>query len=334
MSPAISMEMNQLETELLNVRNLTKYFPANAGLFSRTRKVIKAVDGISFSIQRGETLGLVGESGSGKTTTGRCILRLTEPTGGEIRFLGHDLLKLKKKELREMRRNVQVIFQDPFGSLNPRMTVAANIEEPLVVHRTGSRSERLQRVAELLKMVGMDPAQMKRYPHEFSGGQRQRIGIARALALQPQMIIADEPVSSLDVSVQAQIINLLQDLQKKLQLTFLFIAHDLAVVQHFCDRIAVMYRGKIVELAPSLELFREPMHPYTRTLLASIPVPDPQLRKNRVFVESEHMWDSEFETACRFQPRCPIGVERCKIEEPVLRELSPNHWVACHLAQI
>lgn len=332
MLPVISTEMNPPDTDLLNVKNLTKYYPARAGLFSRTRRMIKAVDGVSFSIQRGETLGLVGESGSGKTTTGRCILRLVEPTSGEIRFLGFDLLKLGKKELRQMRRNVQVIFQDPFGSLNPRMTVSANIEEPLIVHRSGNRAERLQRVAELLKMVGMDPVYMKRYPHEFSGGQRQRIGIARALALEPQMIIADEPVSSLDVSVQAQIINLLQDLQEKLQLTFLFIAHDLAVVQHFCDRIAVMYRGKIVELAPSLELFRDPMHPYTRTLLASIPVPDPQLRKKHDFVETDLVWHSESESACQFQPRCPIAVERCKIEEPVLRELSPNHWVACHLA--
>jgi peptide/nickel transport system ATP-binding protein len=232
-----------------------------------------------------------------------------------------------------MRRNVQIIFQDPYGSLNPRMSVAANIAEPLVVHRFGNKSGRLQRVAELLKMVGMDPMSMKRYPHEFSGGQRQRIGIARALALEPQMIIADEPVSSLDVSVQAQIINLLQDLQAKLQLTFLFIAHDLAVVQHFCNRIAVMYRGKIVELAPAMELFRDPLHPYTRTLLASIPVPDPELRKNRNFEEVDSAARfSESESACRFQPRCPIAVEKCKTEEPKLRELSPNHWVACHLA--
>jgi ABC-type oligopeptide transport system ATPase subunit len=309
MSRVISSEKNQPEAALLKVRNLRKYYPVRENLFGSKGRVVKAVDGISFSIRRGETLGLVGESGSGKTTTGRCILRLIEPTGGEIELLGFDLLKSSKKELHKIRRNVQAIFQDPFGSLNPRFTVSSIIEEPLLVHHIGMKKDRIDRVNELLNMVGLDPNCRNRYPHEFSGGQRQRIGIARALALQPEIIIADEPVSSLDVSVQAQIINLLQDLQQKLHLTFLFIAHDLAVVQHFCDRIAVMYRGKIVEMASSMDLFREPLHPYTRNLLASIPIPDPDQRKKREFPDGDL-----FSQGNR--------------EEPELREVRPNHWVA------
>lgn len=318
---------------LLQVTNLKKYYPVRKGLFGRSTQSVKAVDGVSFEIKEGETLGLVGESGCGKTTTGRCILRLIEPDSGEVRFDGRDFLSLQGKELRAMRRHMQMIFQDPYGSLNPRMSVSTILEEPLIIHRTGPKKERLERVAELLRIVGLEPAAMRRYPHEFSGGQRQRIGIARALALNPRMIIADEPVSSLDVSVQAQIVNLLKELQEKLQLTFLFIAHDLSIVQHFSDRIGVLYLGKMVELSPGMELFREPLHPYTRVLLASVPVPDPAARKKREALKGEVPTPVDPPSGCRFHPRCPIAIDRCKTEEPLLRELRPGHWAACHLAE-
>lgn len=316
---------------LLEVRNLTKHYPVRRGLFATTRLTVKAVDGVSFDLQKGETLGLVGESGCGKSTTGRCIIRLIEPTSGEIRFDQQDLLKLQRSEMRRMRRHMQMIFQDPFSSLNPRMTVASIVEEPLIIHRIGSRRQRAERVAQLLERVGLDPAYRRRYPHEFSGGQRQRIGIARALALDPQLIVADEPVSALDVSVQAQIINLLKDLQETLKLTFLFIAHDLSVVQHFSDRVGVMYLGKIVEMSPALELFRRPLHPYTRVLMTSIPVPDPASRRKRDAVQGDLAMQANPPSGCRFHPRCPIAEARCKREEPQLRELSPGHWVSCHL---
>ncbi len=319
--------------DLLEVRDLKKYYPVRRGLFGRSNQTVKAVDGVSFGVKQGETLGLVGESGCGKTTAGRCILRLIEPDSGEVRFDGQDLLVLKGKEMRAMRRHMQMIFQDPYGSLNPRMTISSILEEPLIIHRMGRKNERLERVAQLLRIVGLEPAAMRRYPHEFSGGQRQRIGIARSLALNPRLIIADEPVSSLDVSVQAQIVNLLKELQEKLQLTFLFIAHDLSVVQHFSDRIGVLYLGKMVELSPSLDLFREPLHPYTRVLLASIPVPDPGARKKREPMKGEVPTPVDPPTGCRFHPRCPLAIDRCKIEEPLLRELRPNHWAACHLAE-
>jgi oligopeptide transport system ATP-binding protein len=318
---------------LLEVIELKKHYRMKEGAFSRGRRVLKAVDGVSFNLKQGESLGLVGESGCGKTTTGRCILRLIEPTSGQVRFLGKDLLGLNAEDLRLVRRHMQMIFQDPYASLNPRMTVLAIVEEPLVIHQIGDRSERVERVANLLKTVGLDPTYMKRYPHEFSGGQRQRIGIARALALEPKLIVADEPVSALDVSVQAQIINLLQDLQEKLKLSFVFIAHDLSVVQHFSDRIAVMYLGKIVELAFSEELFKVPLHPYTQVLLTSIPVPDPTMRKNRDLLKTDVPSLLNLPTGCRFHSRCPIAIERCKSEEPELRELRPGHWVACHLAE-
>lgn len=317
---------------LLEVRNLTKHYPIRRGLFVTSSHTVKAVDGVSFALQKGETFGLVGESGCGKTTAGRCILRLIEPTSGEVRFLDRDLLLLNRAEMRGIRRHMQMIFQDPFASLNPRMTVSAIVEEPLIIHGLGNRKERAARVVSLLQKVGLDPAYRKRYPHEFSGGQRQRVGIARALALDPQLIVADEPVSALDVSVQAQIINLLKDLQESLKLTFLFIAHDLSVVQHFSDRIGVMYLGRIAELAPAMELFQRPLHPYTRVLLASVPVPDPSARKKRDQVKGDLPAMVQSPSGCRFHPRCPIAEARCKVDDPPLRELAPGHWAACHLA--
>ena len=271
---------------LLEVRHLVKEFGRNAGLL-RQRTVVRAVNDVTFAIDEGETFGLVGESGSGKTTTGRCILRLVEPTSGEVRFKGEDVLSFSPSRMRQARRDMQVVFQDPYSSLNPRMRAGAIVEEPLIIHRTGSKSERRARVAELFELVGLDPAQLTRYPHQFSGGQRQRIGLARALALNPSFVIADEPVSALDVSVQAQIINLLMDLQARLQLTYLFIAHDLRLVRHICSRVAVMYLGKIVEMGPTERLFAAPAHPYTRALLSAIPVPDPKAERQRIVLDPE-----------------------------------------------
>jgi oligopeptide/dipeptide ABC transporter ATP-binding protein len=319
-------------SSLLEVKNLTKHYSVSRGIFSSKRHVVKAVDGISFALEPGETFGLVGESGCGKTTAGRCILRLIDTTLGEVWFDGKNLLNLDKEELRLMRRQMQMIFQDPYASLNPRMSIRRILEEPLIIHRVGNNKERLERISELMRMVGLDPALMNRYPHEFSGGQRQRIGIARALALEPKLIVADEPVSALDVSVQAQILNLLKDLQQKLNLAFVFIAHDLSVVQYFCDRIAVMYLGKIVELASSQELFRNPIHPYSKMLLASIPVPDPRTRSKRENLKGEIPTPIKPPAGCRFHPRCSIAVDQCKVDEPELREILPGHFAACHLA--
>jgi ABC-type oligopeptide transport system ATPase subunit len=269
---------------LLEVRHLTKEFTRRAGLFGKTTAV-RAVDDVSFTIDRGETFGLVGESGSGKTTTGRCILRLIEPSSGEVIFDGRDVLKLSRGEMRRTRRDLQIVFQDPYSSLNPRMRVDAIVEEPLVIHRLGSRAERRARVAELFRLVGLNPDHLRRYPHEFSGGQRQRIGLARALALNPSLVIADEPVSALDVSVQAQVVNLLMDLQQQLKLTYLFIAHDLRLVEHICSRVAVMYLGRIVEMGETAKLFAAPQHPYTRALLSAIPVPDPDAERQRIVLD-------------------------------------------------
>ncbi len=271
-------------TPLLEVRHLSKEFSRKNGLFGR-RSIVRAVDDVTFSIEKGETFGLVGESGSGKTTTGRCILRLIEPTGGEVLFDGRDVLALSRGELRRARRDMQIVFQDPYSSLNPRMRVAAIVEEPLIIHQLGSRAERLARVKELVGLVGLNPDHLTRYPHEFSGGQRQRIGLARALALNPSLIIADEPVSALDVSVQAQVVNLLMELQQRLQLTYLFIAHDLRLVEHICNRVAVMYLGRIVEMGETAKLFAEPRHPYTRALLSAIPVPDPDAPRHRLVLD-------------------------------------------------
>ena len=316
-----------IDPPVLEVRKLVKHFPVRRGVFRRTVAQVHAVDDVSFDIRQGETLSLVGESGSGKTTTGRCVLRLVEPTSGEVRFEGQDVLGLDQRSLRKLRRKTQVIFQDPYSSLNPRMKVGSIVSEPLIIHRVGTRRERAERTAELLTMVGLDPQVGSRYPHEFSGGQRQRIGIARALALNPRFIVADEPVSSLDVSIQAQVLNLLVDLQEKLNLSYLFIAHDLRIVEHISDRVAVMYLGKLVELAPTAELYRSPQHPYTQALLASVPVPDPEKAKTVPLVNGDPPTPLDPPSGCRFHLRCPVAVDRCQSEEPPLldvRRWSPN----------
>ena len=320
---------------LLEVRDLVKHFPVGGGFLARNEGTVRAIDGISFTLRRGETLGLVGESGCGKTTTGRCILRLERPTSGQILFEGTDVASRSERELREMRRHMQVIFQDPYSSLNPRMTIGQIIAEPLKVHRiVASKSGRAERVRELLSQVGLLPQHAERYPHQLSGGQRQRVGIARALAMEPSLIICDEPVSALDVSIQAQIINLLEELQSKLGLTYLFIAHDLSVVRHISDRVVVMYLGKIVEVADRNALYEAPVHPYTRALLSAVPIPDPRLesKRERTVLRGEVPSPLNPPSGCVFHPRCPIAVERCSAETPALREVQPGHWGACHLA--
>jgi oligopeptide/dipeptide ABC transporter ATP-binding protein len=319
---------------ILEVRDLVKEFEVSTGLFNRAHGVVRAVAGVSFSIARGETLGLVGESGCGKTTTGRCVLQLERPTSGAVVFEGRDLTTLPPGELRDVRRRIQIIFQDPYSSLNPRMTVGDIIEEPLAVHRIVSAPERAPRVRRLLSHVGLLPQHARRYPHQLSGGQRQRVGIARALAMEPSLIVCDEPVSALDVSIQAQIINLLEDLQAELGLTYLFIAHDLAVVRHISDRVAVMYLGRIVELADRKALYDEPLHPYTRALLSAVPIPDPDLEahRERTVLRGEVPSALAPPAGCVFHPRCPIAVDRCAVDVPPLREIRPGHWAACHLA--
>jgi oligopeptide transport system ATP-binding protein len=316
---------------LLEVQDLKKYFPVKRGIFSRTVGEVRAVDGVSFSLGVGETLGLVGESGCGKTTVGRSILRLIEPTSGEITFNGRNLLRLNREELRKMRASFQIIFQDPFSSLNPRMSVGDIIAEPIRNHLRSSRSETRDRVALLLKRVGMHPAQMNRYPHEFSGGQRQRIGIARALALNPQAIVCDEPVSALDVSIQAQVINLLVELQEEMNLSYLFIAHDLSVVEHISDRVAVMYLGRIVELAAHEELYKNPLHPYTKALLSAVPVADPDVRKQRIILEGDVPSPLSSPPGCGFHHRCFAREETCSQERPTLVDVGGGHFLACHL---
>ena len=312
-----------LET-LIGVKGLVKHFPVEG-----SDDVVRAVDGVSFEIFAGETLGLVGESGCGKSTVGRCILRLLEPTAGEVMFLGRDVLSLNRKELREIRREMQIIFQDPYASLNPRMRVGDIVAEPLVIHNQGVKSERRERVAALLRRVGLDPDYMNRYAHEFSGGQRQRIGVARALALNPKLIVADEPVSALDVSVQAQVVNLLQELQEEFQLTYLFISHGLAVVEHISTRVAVMYLGRIVEIAGSSELYSQPLHPYTQALLSAIPIPDPKEKRKRIILEGDVPTPINPPSGCRFRTRCPLAIEECAHIDPDLREIAPGHEVAC-----
>jgi oligopeptide/dipeptide ABC transporter ATP-binding protein len=318
---------------LLEVRGLVKHFPAREGVWSRSRLSVKAVDGVDLEIERGRTLGLVGESGSGKTTTGRCIVRLIEPTAGDIRFDGIDLLSLGRRPLRALRRRLQIIFQDPFSSLNPRMRVRSIVGEPLAIHRLAPRRERRRKVAELLRLVGLDPAAMDRYPHQFSGGQRQRIGIARALAVQPELVVCDEPVSALDVSVQAQVINLLQDLQERFGLSYLFIAHDLSVVEHISDRVAVMYLGRICEEAPRAALYGNPRHPYTQALLSAAPVPEPGARRERTLLKGEPPSPVAPPAGCRFHTRCPVAVAECSRVEPPLVDIGGNHRVACHLVK-
>ena len=316
---------------VLTVENLKKYFPVQKGVLRRTIGTVFAVDGVSFSIAKGETLGLVGESGCGKSTVGRAVLRLIEPTAGSIKLAGKDITRLPRRELRPFRKEMQIIFQDPFSSLDPRMSAGEIVAEPLRVHSAGARKERRERVAELFQRVGLRPAQMANYPHQFSGGQRQRIGIARALALSPKLIIADEPVSSLDVSIQAQVLNLMLELQRELGLSYLFISHNLAVIEHVSDRVAVMYLGRLVEYAGKEALFCQPLHPYTELLLAAVPVPDPAVKRARRIFEGDVPSAINPPAGCHFHPRCPYAFERCRMESPPLREVAPRHWVACHL---
>src|SRR5438105_3657054 len=309
---------------LVRVTNLVKHFPIEG-----TDDVWRALDGVTFDIRRGETLGLVGESGCGKSTTGRCVLRLIEPTRGDVQFEGRDVIAMGKRELRELRREMQIIFQDPNASINPRMKIGDIIAEPLVIHRIGNTKEQHDRVAWLLGKVGLDPDYMKRYSHEFSGGQLQRIGVARALALNPKLIVADEPVSALDVSVQAQVVNLLQDLQAEFGLTYLFISHGLAVVEHISTRVAVMYLGRIVEIADAKELYINPLHPYTIALLSAIPIPDPKQKRDRIILKGDVPTSRNPPSGCRFRTRCPIAIDDCRSIDPELREVAPGHSVAC-----
>ncbi len=327
--------MSENADVLLRVENLVKQFPIKRGIiFQKVIGAVHAVDGISFDIHKGETLGLVGESGCGKSTTGRTILQLHRPTSGQVILEGQDLAKLSNKDMRKVRRKMQIIFQDPYSSLNPRMTVAEIIGEPFLIHSLTRGKELQTRVDELLTLVGLNPAFANRYPHEFSGGQRQRIGVARALALNPDLIVCDEPISALDVSIQAQIVNLLEDLQAKFGLTYLFIAHDLSMVRHISDRVAVMYLGIIVELAERDELFTAPLHPYTQALISAVPVPDPAIegQRKRIILEGDVPSPVNVPPGCRFHPRCPYAIDRCKTEVPAWRELKPHHFVACHLA--
>jgi peptide/nickel transport system ATP-binding protein len=317
---------------LVKVDNLVKYFPVRAGLLQRVVNQVKAVDDVSFFVRKGETLGLVGESGCGKTTVGRTMLRLIEPTGGAVKFEGRDVFSMTPRELKVTRRDMQIIFQDPYASLDPRVPIGESVMEGLHIHKIGSPKERVDIMLETLKKVGLESYHSRRYPHEFSGGQRQRIGIARALALRPRFIICDEPVSALDVSIQSQVLNILKDLQGEFGLTYLFIAHNLSVVEHVSNRVAVMYLGKMVEMTSREELFRNPLHPYTQALMSAIPVPNPRLRRQRTILKGDVPSPLNPPKGCRFHPRCPVAIEICAHQEPAFLEVSPDHWVACHLA--
>ncbi len=318
---------------LIEVRDLTKYFPVRGGLLQRVQGWVKAVDGVSFSIREGETLGLVGESGCGKTTVGRCLLRLIEPTRGEIYFQNQELGGLDERSLKPFRREMQIIFQDPFSSLDPRAKIGDSIGEALYVHGVKNSRERRRRVLEVMRLVGLSEDHMRRYPHEFSGGQRQRIGIARALILRPKFVVCDEPVSALDVSIQAQVLNLLRGLQRELGLTYLFIAHNMSVVEHISDRVGVMYLGKMAEITVRRALYDNPLHPYTQALLSAIPIPEPDRLRERTILQGDVPSPLHPPSGCRFHPRCPIAQPNCSVDEPPLRELAPDHWVACHYAE-
>ncbi len=315
--------------EFIQVKHLKKYFPVKGGVLQNVVAWVQAVDDISFSVRDGETLGLVGESGCGKTTVGRTILRLTEPTGGEVCLGGIDVFSLRGQALKEMRRNMQIIFQDPYTSLDPRMPIGDSVVEGLRIHNVGSASERYDRAIAMLRKVGLEDYHARRYPHEFSGGQRQRIGIARALALQPKFIVCDEPVSALDVSIQSQVLNILKDLQQEFGLTYLFIAHNLSVVEHISNRVAVMYLGKMVELAGRDELFRNPLHPYTQALMSAIPIADPRVKRERIILKGDVPSPLNPPSGCRFHPRCPVAMEICSRQEPKFQEVSPDHFAAC-----
>lgn len=315
--------------DLIQVKNLKKFFPVKGGILQRVVAWVQAVDDVSFTIREGECLGLVGESGCGKTTVGRTMLRLIEPTAGSVFYQNTDVFALKGQELKSMRRNMQIIFQDPYASLDPRMPIGESVMEGLRIHGIGTPKERWDVVIRTLKRVGLEDYHARRYPHEFSGGQRQRIGIARALALMPSFIICDEPVSALDVSIQSQVLNILKDLQKELGLTYLFIAHNLSVVEHISDRVAVMYLGKMVELTTREELFRNPLHPYTQALMSAIPIPDPTIRRERIILKGDVPSPLRPPSGCRFHPRCPVAMDHCSVQEPVFKEVSPNHSVAC-----
>jgi len=329
----VDKNTNHKGETLVEVKNLVKYFPVRSGLLQRVVNQVKAVDDVSFIVKKGETLGMVGESGCGKTTIGRTMLRLIEPTSGSVSFEGKDVFSLPARELKVVRRDMQIIFQDPYASLDPRVPIGESVMEGLHIHRIGTPKERVSIMHETLKKVGLEDYHARRYPHEFSGGQRQRIGIARALALRPSFIICDEPVSALDVSIQSQVLNILKDLQSEFGLTYLFIAHNLSVVEHVSDRVAVMYLGKMVELTTREDLFRNPLHPYTKALMSAIPVPNPRLKRQRTILKGDVPSPLNPPKGCRFHPRCPVAIKKCSEEEPQFKELLPDHWVACWVAE-